>query len=117
MTDAPADSRVPGPACALCQRPGVELTRHHLIPRMRHRNKRVRRRFDRAERAGRVLAVCRACHKQIHALIDEKALAERFNTREALLNHPELARFVAWVRTKPPGFVPTTRSAAGSRRR
>lgn len=98
-----------GSVCELCGREGVVLTRHHLIPRRTHRLKRIRRAFDRAEREGAILHVCRPCHKQIHVLFDEKSLARDYRSREALLADPEMARFVAWIADKPPGFVPRAR--------
>ncbi len=99
--------------CELCQREGVELTRHHLIPRSTHQRRRIRRQFDRSRREHAILHVCRACHKQIHALIPEMELALRYHSREALLSHPELARFVAWISRRPPGYVPRTHSRRG----
>lgn len=96
-------------SCELCGRAGVVLTRHHLIPRRTHRLKRIRKSFDRARRQGDILRVCRPCHKQIHVLFDEKTLAARYNTRAALLADPEMAKFVAWLADKPPGFVPRAR--------
>lgn len=92
----------------------MELTRHHLIPRTRHGNRKTRNTFAREEMRTRILQVCRACHKQIHALFSEKELAERYHTREALLSHADMARFVAWVRSKAPTYVPGTQR---SRRR
>lgn len=96
-------------SCELCGRAGVVLTRHHLIPRRTHRLKRIRRNFDREQRQGAILHVCRPCHKQIHVLFAETELAERYRTREALLSHPEMAKFVAWIADKPPGLVPRAR--------
>ncbi len=46
----------------------------------------------------------RICHKQIHALLTETELARSHHTVEALLAHPGIATFVAWVRGKPPEF-------------
>gem|GEM_PF-2616685 len=41
--------------------------------------------------------VCRPCHQAIHCLIPErKELARHYNTRDKLLTHPELAKYVAW---------------------
>jgi hypothetical protein len=43
--------------------------------------------------------VCRDCHRAIHDLLpDEKDLGRHFNTREALLAHEPMARFIAWLR-------------------
>ncbi|WP_018168578.1 hypothetical protein [Thioalkalivibrio sp. ALMg9] len=98
----------PGPAaaCELCGRKMDALTRHHLIPRKQHRRKRIRRRFSRAERAARILWVCRPCHDHIHKHFDEQTLAERLNTREALLAEPVVQDFIAWIARHPPGFKP-----------
>ncbi|MGD9000660.1 MAG: hypothetical protein PVF75_09615 [Granulosicoccaceae bacterium] len=92
--------------CELCQREGVLLTRHHLIPRMQHRRRTTQRRFARDEMRQRVLYVCRPCHNHIHLLFSEKQLASEFNTLEALLTDTALREFVAWIARKPAGFKP-----------
>lgn len=94
--------------CELCGRDINALTKHHLIPRMRHRSKRSRKRFSREEMRARILWVCRPCHKQIHAVLSEKELGDRYNTKQALLAHPDIRQFVDWIQDKPPGFVPRT---------
>ncbi|GED23013.1 hypothetical protein [Halomonas halmophila] len=91
--------------CELCRR-AAPLTRHHLIPRTLHGKARYRRRFDRAERLSAILWVCHACHRHIHALFSERELADHYRSREALLGHPEVQTFVAWLATKPAGFEP-----------
>jgi hypothetical protein len=85
--------------CALCARERP-LTFHHLIPRTVHSNKWFRRRFSREEMA-QGLDLCSDCHSAIHRIIpNEKELARDYRTREALLEHPELATFVTWVSTR-----------------
>ncbi len=88
----PAPERAP--RCPLCEReivPGPTADEHHLVPK---------------SRGGRdAFLVHRVCHQKIHATFDEKELARRLCTWEALRAEPELARFVAWVRKKPPTFV------------
>lgn len=93
--------------CALCGRE-EELTRHHLIPRTRHSNRRNKRDFDRAT-VHRTVGLCRPCHKQVHAVLTEKELEREWNTVPKLLQHPEIERFVAWIRGKPRGFRCITR--------
>jgi hypothetical protein len=92
--------------CELCQRDGVLLTRHHLIPRMQHRRRSTQRRFDRQEMRERLLYVCRPCHNHIHTLFSEKQLASEYNSVEALLTNKALQEFVDWIAKKPPGFKP-----------
>ncbi|MEF8792319.1 hypothetical protein [Thiohalorhabdus sp.] len=90
-----------GEACALCGRRGPPLTKHHLIPRAMHNRKWARRRFGREGMQAGVIWVCEPCHRHIHATLSEKQLAHEYNTCEALLAHPEIARFVAWIADKP----------------
>ena len=93
-------------ACELCGRTTVNLTQHHLIPRTRHRNKRVQKQFSRSEMQTHILWVCRPCHSHIHTVLTEKELAMRFNNRTALLQHPDIRQFVEWIRKRPAGLKP-----------
>ena len=90
--------------CELCGREISALTRHHLIPRTRHANKRNKREFDRAEVKRRIAWFCRPCHDHVHALFTEKELERHFNTVAMLAAHPEVSRFLNWIRRKPDGF-------------
>jgi len=88
--------------CQLCQRDVSELTRHHLIPRTRHRNKRNKKQFEREDVRTRTIEVCRPCHKNVHAVLTNKELERRYNTLAALKAHPDIAKFSEWVASKPP---------------
>lgn len=103
--------------CELCRRSGEALTVHHLIPRARHRSKRTRREFTREERTNRTALLCRPCHKQVHAVLDEKELARAYHCVEALRMHPEIDRFVTWIATRPSGTTVPVHRQAGRRRR
>ena len=86
--------------CPLCDRviPPAQRDLHHLVPK---------------SKGGRQTEILhRICHRQVHALLTETELARRYATVEALLQHPGLQAFVAWVKTKPEDFfVPTRKSA------
>jgi hypothetical protein len=89
----------------LCGRtiPPAQRDAHHLVPK---------------SKGGRQTTVMhRVCHRQIHAVLTEAELARQYATVEALLAHPELKVFVAWVRTKPEDFFVSTRKSARVRRR
>lgn len=101
--------------CELCGRQVAELTRHHLIPRTRQHNKRVRREFARAELKGAMAWLCRACHAYVHARFAEKTLERQLPTIHALAAQAEVARFVSWIRSRPPDFRPTTQDARRKR--
>ncbi|MDQ6656174.1 MAG: hypothetical protein M3Y80_10215 [Verrucomicrobiota bacterium] len=89
-------------ACAICRRDET-LTRHHLIPRTRHHNKRNKREFERTV-VRQVVGICRPCHSQIHALLSEKELEREFNTMDKLKAHPGVAKFAEWIAPKRRGF-------------
>lgn len=97
--------------CELCEREVAQLSRHHLVPRTRHGSRRSRRAEDRRELLERVARLCAPCHKQVHALFSEKELERAYDTLEKLAAHPEVQRFVAWVRSRPDGtHVPALRA-------
>jgi hypothetical protein len=88
--------------CTLCGRVILPEHRdeHHLVPKSRGGKE--------------TLPLHRICHMQIHALFSEAELEKSYPTVSALLDHPEMQKFVAWVSRKPPGFHDGTKK---SRRR
>lgn len=98
----PADD---DPPCALCARPvpAAQRDAHHLVPRSRGGTETV--------------VLHRICHRALHARFTETELATRYATVEALQTHPDVARFVAWVRGKPPDFYERTRRSGDKGRR
>lgn len=101
--------------CELCGRVGETLTRHHLIPRTRHANKRNQRDFDRTDVKQRIAWLCRPCHDHVHALFSEKTLERQFNSLDSLREHSDVAKFVAWIRKKPVGFKPVSHDSFDKR--
>jgi hypothetical protein len=53
------------------------------------------------------------CHRAIHAALDNKALARDYSGADALRAHPEIARFLSWVKNKEPDFHAPTRRRRG----
>lgn len=102
--------------CELCGRAVGALTRHHLVPRTRHANRRNKRDFARDDVHHRIAWLCRPCHDHIHAVFTEKTLEREFNTLERLRGDDDIARFVEWIADKPAGFVPPM-ARHGRRRR
>jgi len=75
--------------CELCERDEVELTVHHLTPK---------------EEGGTFLPtalLCKACHKQIHAIYTNKELAVRLNTISLLKDDDEIKKYIKWIRKQP----------------
>ena len=87
--------------CELCRREVPELTRHHLVPRMRHRKRSALKRFDLDQMRSRVAMLCRPCHKQVHVLFSERDLERAYYTLDLLRAHPDMGRFLDWIRDKP----------------
>jgi 5-methylcytosine-specific restriction endonuclease McrA len=98
--ELPESDREPEPVlCPLCERviPDDQKDDHHLVPKSK----------------GGKQTVClhRVCHNQIHAIFTDSQLAKKFSTIEAILEDPAVQKFVAWVKTKPPGFSDLAREA------
>ncbi len=47
--------------------------------------------------------LCPPCHKMVHAVLTEKQMAREYSTLESLAAHPEIGRFVEWVRKQAAG--------------
>lgn len=80
--------------CALCGRPliaGPSVENHHWVPR--------------AHGGTLSTPIHAVCHRMIHRLFDEATLARDLNTAAALRGHPDMARFLAWVRRQPPDYM------------
>ena len=84
------------PDCALCGRPipkDVPQSRHHLIPKLK------------GGKNGETVLLHHICHKEIHASLSEAELARDYTTPDQLQAHPRLAKFIRWVRKRPPHFT------------
>jgi hypothetical protein len=67
------------------------VTCHHLVPK------------DEGGAGGATAELCSACHRQIHALFDNRTLARELASLEALRSEPRIRRFLRWVRRQDPG--------------
>ena len=85
--------------CELCGRQmQAGTTEHHLIPRTCHSNKWFKKQFTR-EQMQKTVSLCRDCHNTIHRFIPrEKQLGRHFHTLELLRSHPQIARYIGWIR-------------------
>lgn len=94
MSTNPQDA--PVPLCPLCGRPippEAPQSLHHLVPKLK------------GGKNGPTVLLHHICHREIHASLTESELARSYNSVEALREHPRLAKFIAWVAKRPPGFV------------
>ena len=81
--------------CPLCERPlGSRVERHHVVPK---------------SKGGTMLVGLHPiCHRKIHKLFTNADLA-RIATIDGLKDTPEMAKFIRWVRKRPPDFHSRTR--------
>jgi hypothetical protein len=82
----------------------VDADRHHLIPRQKGGSK------------GPTVDLHRFCHTKIHSIFTNKELAKTYNTVEALQAHPEIAKFIEWVATKPSSFYMKNSETGGKKK-
>ena len=104
MANRVAETGGEASTCVLCGRaipPNAKSSRHHLTPKLKG-----------GARMGTV-RLHQICHSAIHARYTEAEIARRLAEPDALRADPELARFVAWIRTKPDDFHAPTRRARG----
>jgi hypothetical protein len=102
---AVAESAELGP-CPICGRPmraGPSVDRHHFVPK--------------SEGGREARWVHRICHRKLHSLFTERELARAYATPDAIRAHPEMARFVHWLRGKHPEFWVRTATARAKRGR
>ncbi len=78
--------------CDLCERfvPRKLITLHHLKPK------------SRGGTAEHRVPLCKPCHKQIHVTFDNRTLENELSQLEQLRSHPQLERFLKWVRKLAP---------------
>ena len=90
--------------CELCRREVPETTVHHLVPR------------DEGGRNGPTADLCPACHRQVHALFDNRTLARELPSLESLRGDPRVGSFIRWVRKQDPARRIRVQRSASRRR-
>lgn len=81
-------------SCELCGRTDLKLTFHHLIPRKMHSKKYVIKHHPEKDFTTYGIMVCIPCHKMIHKKISHRDLALTYFSKELLLEHDEIKKFV-----------------------
>lgn len=92
----PISTKADADGCELCGRDWINLSYHHLIPRMVHA-KVVKRGWHRADELQNVAWLCGACHRFVHRFANHEDLARHYYTVELLLEQPEVVAFAEWV--------------------
>lgn len=88
------EAPVPLGPCPICGRPmfkGASVDRHHWQPKSRGGTEAV--------------YLHRICHRKLHSIFSNKELAAGLAAPEQVRQHPEIQRFIRWVRRQPPERV------------
>jgi hypothetical protein len=91
--------------CPVCERPlgTTNLSRHHWTPK---------------SRGGKVQEYTHnICHAKIHATFTNAELDNKYSDPELVRAHPEMVKFIAWVRKKPPEYYDKNMQTADRRRK
>lgn len=57
------------------------------------------------------------CHSKIHSTFTNKELAKKYNTPELVRAHPEIEKFIIWVKNKPPSYYDKNNQSSNRRKR
>lgn len=91
----------PCPICGRAMLAGRSVNEHHLVPRT----------FKGKEK----YPIHRICHSKIHSVFTERELFNYYHTFERLREHPEIQKFIRWVRKKEPEYYARNRSTNDKR--
>jgi hypothetical protein len=76
---------------------------HHLVPK---------------SRGGKAtLAICRDCHRAVHAVFTNKELEQKYHTVESLLANDDFRRMVSFIARQDPGGKVRMRPPRGRSKR
>ena len=93
------------PLCGCDMVEGSSVDRHHLIPKCKD---------------GTVAEpVHVVCHRKIHSTLSEHELDEYWNTWARLKSHPQLRKYIKWVRkqfARDPEYIDTHRDTKARKR-
>jgi hypothetical protein len=88
----------PCPICGRSLIAGKSVNEHHLVPRSLKGKPEHR------------VTLHTICHNKIHSVFTERELLSYYHTVDRIVTHPEIVKFVTWVRKKDPEFRSRNRS-------
>lgn len=91
--------------CPICGRPmleGASVDRHHWTPK--------------SHGGTFTEPLHRICHHKLHTLFSERELASLYSSPETLRSHPQVRKFIAWVRRMHPEYIGTNHPPRRDRR-
>jgi len=94
------DSFVEEGCCLMCERKML-LTFHHVIPKEVHEWYKKHHGMTKNQLHQGIM-ICRSCHSALHSFEDNKTLAEKYSTLEAILSHPKVQKWLPYIRKRRP---------------
>ena len=95
------ESLGPCPICGRQMIKGPTVNEHHLKPK---------------SLKGKItVTLHRVCHSKIHSVFTERELLAFYHTPERLREHPEMAKFIKWIRKKDPEYGSRNRATREKR--
>jgi len=84
--------------CPICERHVLvsNLTDHHVVPKSRGGKETV--------------PICKACHRKIHRVFHNSSLEVEWNEVEKIKRHPEMYKYVKWIRKQSPDAMPKSKN-------
>lgn len=83
-----------GESCPICGRvmiQGRSVDRHHFVPKLK---------------GGKEMTLLHViCHRKLHSVFSESEMARYYNTPERCKEHPEIIKFIKWLKNKDPEFL------------
>jgi len=100
------------PKCPICGREaGGQMQSHHLLPRtFRNRTSDVHLGENRVD-------IHKMCHQKIHATFSEHELFSFYHTTDRIIEHPEMKKFVSWMKKKPLDFYSKNNDTSSRKRK
>lgn len=93
--------------CPICDREMYDeassIDKHHFIPKCRGGKE--------------TILLHKICHRKIHSLFTEKQCEREYSDPELVKSHPEMEKFIAWVKNKEPLFYDNSISSNKKKRK
>jgi len=91
--------------CPICERltPTNYIEKHHLVPK--------------SKKGKETEQVCINCGDMVHKLFTNKELEKEYNSIEKIKAHPEIQKWIRWIRRKPNDFSICMKSKKNRRKK
>jgi len=86
--------------CLMCERKML-LTFHHVVPKEVHEWYKKHHGMTKNQ-LNQGIMICRPCHSALHSFEDNKTLAEKYSTINAIMDHPKVQKWLPYIRKRRP---------------